>query len=310
MKNRKRYMMSGLSPVYRILFAILLIFICVAGCLDEKSEQGRVIANEQNRGVVPVFSPAGVSQQQTSEDARNVSDAVTQTLTAELETINSALMKGTGNLAIHGMEIPHAQKILSETRNSSPYIYSPILLNHELIITGVASDEYAGIIGSDLSNQVHLQEVITLKKPVMGGLIQTVEGIPAIPISYPVIVNGTVSGVLSVLIEQKEIFSDAILMADPERRFETFIMQPDGLVIYDTDPLRINKNVSTDSFSQKHPSLTAIVHRIKNETSGTGAYEFQNDMSPDLVTKVVVWNTTGLYGGEWRIVVSRGISEA
>lgn len=310
MKNRKRYMMSGLSPIYRILFAILLIFICVTGCLDEKSEQGRVVESEQNRSVVPVFSPAGVSQQHTSDDARNVCDAVTQTLTAELETINSALRKGTGYLAIHGMESPHAQKVLSETRNSSSYIYSPILLNHELIITGVASDEYAGIIGSDLSNQAHLQDVITLKKPVMGGLIQTVEGIPAIPISYPVIVNGTVSGVLSVLIEQKEIFSDAILMTDPERRFETFIMQPDGLIIYDTDPLRINKNVSADSFSQEHPSLTAIVHQIKNETSGTGVYEFQSEMSLDLVTKEVVWNTTGLYGGEWRIVVSRGISEA
>lgn len=309
MKNRKRYMMSGLSPVYRILFAILLIFICVAGCLDEKSEQGRVIENEQNRGVVPVFSPAGVSQQQTIEDARNVCDVVTQTLTAELETINIALRKGADYLVMQGVNSPHAEKVLSETRNASPYTYSPILLNHELIITGVASDEYAGIIGSDLSNQGHLQDAITLKKPVMGGLIQTVEGILATPISYPVIVNGTVTGVLSVLIEEKEIFSDAILMADPERRYETFIMQPDGLVIYDTDPLQINKNVFTDSFFQKHPSLTAIVHRIKNETSGTGAYEFQNDMSPDLVTKVVVWNTTGLYEGAWRIVVSRVICE-
>ena len=94
-----------------------------------------------------------------------------------------------------------------------------------------------------------------------------------------------------------------------KKRYGIFIMQPDGLVIYDTDPLQINKNVFTDSFFQKHPSLTAIVHRIKNETSGTGAYEFQNDMSPDLVTKVVVWNTTGLYEGAWRIVVSRVICE-
>ncbi|MBP9008706.1 MAG: hypothetical protein KBG16_08580 [Methanospirillum sp.] len=117
-RRRKRFMMSDMVPVYRILCVLHLIFMSVAECIDQKPEPEMVNETRQNSMEEQVLSPAGESNHQPSEDARIVCDAVTRILAAELETINTTLKDSTYTLAIHGLSSPYAQKDLTfQTRH-------------------------------------------------------------------------------------------------------------------------------------------------------------------------------------------------
>jgi hypothetical protein len=37
--------------------------------------------------------------------------------------------------------------------------------------------------------------------------------------------------------------------------------------------------------------------------------QFQDPLTSDTLTKEVMWNTAGLFGGEWRVGVSRDITK-
>ncbi|PWR75757.1 hypothetical protein DLD82_04025 [Methanospirillum stamsii] len=292
------------NSILSLVIVLMIAGTCIQGCTEQKPVPGTIIDEQPDTQNIP--SPSYTTNPgYTLDDARSVNQALLDTIQHELDIIDTGLSNDTAALAKTGLLSEQSLGLIRGVKNHSPYIQSPVLLDTNLKIIAVGSEEYPDIIGSDLSDQPHLNEVLRLKNPVMGNLTSTVEGIPAIPVSYPILVNGSVTGILSILIEQKEIFADAILISDRENRFEEFIMQPDGLILYDKDSIHTGKNIHTEPLYAKNPSFKEIAYRIGDERTGTGTYQMQNISSTNIFTKEAIWNTTGIHGGEWRVVVSR-----
>jgi basic membrane protein A and related proteins len=85
---------------------------------------------------------------------------------------------------------------------------------------------------------------------------------------------------------------------------DIFLMQPDGLMIYDVDPDQIGRNVFHDPLYQPFPELLALAKKVAVNKKGTGVYRFYQEGSDAPVIKKAYWKTIGRHGAEWRIVIT------
>ncbi len=85
---------------------------------------------------------------------------------------------------------------------------------------------------------------------------------------------------------------------------DIFLMQTDGLIIYDVDSEQIGRNVFQDPLYQPFPELIALAQKVAAKKEGTGAYRFYRKGQDAPVAKWAYWKTVGMYGSEWRIVIT------
>lgn len=85
---------------------------------------------------------------------------------------------------------------------------------------------------------------------------------------------------------------------------EMFVVQKDGLIVYDINEQKLGKNVFLDPLYQKYPSLLAVARRIAAEPDGRGRYRFLDKNMREEVVKNIVWTTVGLLGTEYRLALA------
>ncbi len=83
-----------------------------------------------------------------------------------------------------------------------------------------------------------------------------------------------------------------------------WIVQTDGLIIYDTDPTEININILTSDYFRSHPSLIAVAQKITNYETGTGEYTYVSKGNKVELRKTAQWNSVGIGGRQLRIVLN------
>ena len=89
---------------------------------------------------------------------------------------------------------------------------------------------------------------------------------------------------------------------------DAWIMEPDGLQVYDADPEEIGRNLLTDPFYAAYPELQALVQQMAKTDSGTGVYTFLNTGFQSLVDKRATWATAHFGNRAWRVVAVELIS--
>ncbi len=88
--------------------------------------------------------------------------------------------------------------------------------------------------------------------------------------------------------------------------YDAWATQTDGLVIDDTTPEEIGKNLFSDPVYQS-PGLQEAFTRIVSEPSGSLEDLFYDLNWERNVTKEARWDTAGIDGAEWRIVITRSL---
>ena len=86
-----------------------------------------------------------------------------------------------------------------------------------------------------------------------------------------------------------------------------WLMDLDGLLLYDEDASQIGKNLFEDPLYKPFPNLLDLGHRIVAERSGHGYYSYfqVTEGNKTAVNKECYWTTAGLHGREWRLVVTK-----
>lgn len=139
------------------------------------------------------------------------------------------------------------------------------------------------------------------KKPVLSSVYVSAEGVNAVSAGYPVFSDkGELLGAVRMLIRQ-ELFLKPLAEDKP---CKIWIMQPNGLIIYDPDPEQVGKNIFTDPLFKPFGDLASFSKTVALSNNGAGSYDFYAEGLQDttLVKKVAVWDTVGLYGTEWRVI--------
>jgi hypothetical protein len=113
-----------------------------------------------------------------------------------------------------------------------------------------------------------------------------------------------VQRVLSAFI-RPELLIDPLLEASVvPAGYELWIMQPDGLIIFDQDKDEIGRMLFSDPMYTNYVGLLNLGRRIASDPAGKGSYIFLAAGSKEKVIKNVVWQTVGLHGREWRVVLA------
>jgi len=146
--------------------------------------------------------------------------------------------------------------------------------------------------------------VFKYQKPVFSSGFMAVEDFLAVVIVYPVLNRDNILTGSFILVIRPELMMQKLLkdVGIPEDN-ELWIMQPDGMIIYDDDPEEIGKMLFTDPAYADFEGLLRLGRKISEKNNGGGEYVFHPRNGSDKVLKFGNWDTVSLYGREWRIIL-------
>jgi hypothetical protein len=230
---------------------------------------------------------------------------------AELQRIGESLVYASKQLSSSGISGAQADKILNALTANSSYIINAATENINNTIVAAATANWSYIIGRNVGEQAYLNSNpygdIT---PVMTPLVAVQSDMMANIVAAPIFdSNRELIGYISVIFDPAKLLNDTITAALQGTSYTTTVMQTDGLMIYDTDPLQLDKNMFTDPAYENYTQLLLFGHHVAEYSSGYGTYKFTVDAaSPIVVNKECYWTTVSAYGQVWRIALQHALN--
>jgi hypothetical protein len=224
-----------------------------------------------------------------------------QAIDSTLAQIDKDLKQASGELSAVDLKGDAARKILNSLRQGRPYVIDCSIIDANGIKITVEPAEYKRYEGEDRSSLPSVNLLLKTKKPVMSDVYHSAEGIHAISIGYPIFSKKKkFLGAVRMLIKY-EVFVRPLVEGKP---CKVWVMQKNGLIVYDADPEQIGKNIFSDSMFAPFKDLISFSRTVASSQDGGGSYNFYADGLKDttLVQKISAWNTAGIYGTQWRVV--------
>lgn len=228
---------------------------------------------------------------------------LTEKLQAELYVIDSALAEAARTLGHTGLG--EVQAALRAVLSASGSVADVAFIDSGGVLRAIAPDRYAPAVGADLNEQAHVRAMRTRPVPIFSEVFRPVEGGLAVSVMRPVHdAGGVFLGALSALVRPAALVERVHGPAAPDDGRELWLMQPDGLILYDEDEDEIGRLLFSDPGYANYASLLALGRRIAEQHAGTGSYVFPAAHSMTEVVKHGAWQSLRLHGREWRVVLT------
>ncbi|MEW5734994.1 MAG: cache domain-containing protein [Thermodesulfobacteriota bacterium] len=228
---------------------------------------------------------------------------VTRDVSNILEKMAKDLSRAAADLSLTGIEGPEARKVIARLYAENPLSVDCCTVSTKGRMLVVEPADYAQSQGADISKQEQIVRLLKTKKPVLSRVFHSVEGFDAIDIELPVITaKGKFLGGVSLLFRPDRLLAAVMGPAAAGQGMEAWAMQTDGVILYEPDGEDIGRNVLTDPEYAKIPALAALYKEIASTPRGRKDCEQDAQSS---FRKTIAWETTGLFGTDWRVVVTR-----
>ncbi len=240
---------------------------------------------------------------------------------AVLDRMDADLAAAAENLTRAGLTSPDTRAILNDLCEQHAYVVDCCTVDRNGTMLMVEPAAYREFEGSDISQQEQIIRLHQTEQPVLSQAFRAVEGFNAVDLETPVFgADGEMIGSVSMLIRPESFLSTLIAPEVQGLPIDAWVMQLDGLILYDPDEEEIGRNLFEDPIYQPFPQLLTVGHEITANESGTGIYEFFGTGMSAPVKKEASWCSVGLHGTNWRVVatqvvagdattVKRGLSE-
>ncbi|MDN7024565.1 sodium:calcium antiporter [Methanoculleus sp. FWC-SCC1] len=240
---------------------------------------------------------------QTSQESV-IRDAVSG-INDELESVEAAVGENARVLGESGLTGAAGREALKQTLLEYPWAESSLVIAKDGVVVMAVPENYGEIVGRDLSYQPQVQRANREQVPIVSEVFPLEEGFSGISQSYPIF--GTeYLGYTDITYRPDILIGRVIAPIINGTPYDAWATQTDGRVIYDTTPEEIGKNLFSDPVYQS-PGLQEAFTRIVSEPSGSIEYSFYDLNWERNVTKEAVWDTAGIDGAEWRIVITRSL---
>jgi hypothetical protein len=165
--------------------------------------------------------------------------------------------------------------------------------------------DYLNFENVDINDQQQVRAMLANPMPIFSSGFTAVEGFLAVDVAHPLYnKQGNFAGSISSLI-RPELLIDAILKQSTiPADYELWIMQPDGLILYDQDKEEIGKMLFSDPLYADYGSLRKLGTNIASSRAGEGSYIFASPGAGEKVVKNAIWQTIRLHNQEWRVVLA------
>lgn len=234
-------------------------------------------------------------------DIMPVLKSAKKAIDSTLAEIGKDLKVAAKELASVDLKGDAARKILNSLCKYRPYVIDCSIIDSNGIKIAVEPAEYRELEGADRSSLASVVSLLKTKKPEMSDVYHSAEGIHAVSIGYPIFSDkGELLGAVRMLIRH-EVFLKPLVENKP---CKIWVMQKNGLIVYDADPEEIGKNIFSDDMFKPFEDLISFARTVVLSKTGAGSYDFYAGGLEDktLVQKVAAWDTAGLYGTEWRVI--------
>lgn len=214
--------------------------------------------------------------------------------------------KETGNLGA-GKE-SELRKILQGLYAGRPYVIDAAWIDEKGIMKIIEPEPYQKHEGSDISKQEAVILMQKTKKPRMGKVFDSVEGIKSVDVEYPVF-SGSKKflGSVSLLIKQAELIRSVVAPVEKELGVNCWVMQKDSVIVYETDPTQLGLNIFRDPLYRDYPELISLSKRMVKEKNGIGSYTFLIHGTDKVVKKGAAWKTVDFFNNHWIVVAYREV---
>lgn len=264
---------------------------------------------------VYLLNQNNVLNSQSSSDAAKVDmtttlSAVQVSTDAEIKRIGQSLTYAAQQLGTTGLTGSQADAILNILTANSSYIINSATENLQNIIVAAEPANWSYIEGRNVGEQTYLNPnpngEIT---PVMTPLIPLQSDMMGNALAAPVFnSNKQLIGVVSVFFDPAKLLNNTVTAALAGTGYTMTVMQTDGLMIFDTDPLQLYKNMFTDPAYANYTQLLLLGHHVADYSSGYGSYRFTVDAASTIVVnKDCYWTTVYAYGQEWRLALQHSL---
>lgn len=232
--------------------------------------------------------------------------------TAKIAARLSSALKGIGStISLTAKEAGKAElkpeaemrKLLLKNVSGRPYAVDATFIDSKGIMMMIEPSQYRGHEGSDISKQEAIIKMLRTKKPGMGNAFVSVEGIKSIDIEYPVFSKGKrFLGSVSLLIRHDEMIRSVAAEIEKELGVQCWVMQTNGFILYDTNPVDTGRNLLKDPRYRDFPELQTLAKRMIKKKAGSGFYSFESPGTKTIVKKRAVWKTIRFLDNDWIVV--------
>jgi PAS domain S-box-containing protein len=159
-------------------------------------------------------------------------------------------------------------------------------------------------IGSDLSKQMHIKELLRDHRPVVSNVFKTIDGVDAVALHVPVFQSGEFKGSIGVLINFEDLarrYLDSIRISQTGY---AWVIDREGTVLYTPNQAYIGKPVF--SVLKNNDALGQLVKDMLAGHEGVARYRYDRliDRKADADTKYVAYIPVRLGPTFWSICIA------
>ncbi len=197
------------------------------------------------------------------------------------------------------------RKLLNVLLNENPDIVEASFVDAKGVMRQIEPSEYKNFEDTDISSQKHVKAMMNKPAPLLSSGFTAVEHFTAVVISHPLYDSKNVfSGSVNLLIRPELLVDSLLKKTTIPDDYELWIMQPDGMIIYDQNRGEIGRMLFSDPIYAEYENLLKLSKEIVSAPSGEGSYIYLSPESNIKVIKNAIWQSIKLHDREWRVVLA------
>ncbi|HMK43387.1 MAG TPA: PAS domain S-box protein [Dissulfurispiraceae bacterium] len=167
----------------------------------------------------------------------------------------------------------------------------------------------SSFIGSNISGQKHIQEILATHKPVVSDVFRTIQGAEAIALHVPVFKGTAFKGSIAVVVNFESLSKRYLDVIRIGQTGHVWVISRDGTQLYSDTPERTGKAV-LESY-REYPTILAMAHKMLQGDTGAATYVFGKSEvgSSDPDRYYAVYMPARLENTFWSIAVSSNEKE-
>jgi hypothetical protein len=236
--------------------------------------------------------------------------AVQVKIDSEIERVGNSIIYASQQLGTTGISGDQARQIIVALEANSSYIIEAATQNLDRQMIIVEPQAYRVNEGKTLGPQKWLNtNPLADITPAMTPVIMLITNQSGCSVVAPIFnSNKEMIGTVSAIFDPAKLLNYTVTTALAGTGYTMTVMQTDGLMVFDTDPLQLYKNMFTDPAYANYTQLLLLGHHVADYSSGYGSYRFTVDAASNIVVnKNCYWTTVYAYGQEWRLALQHSL---
>ena len=230
-------------------------------------------------------------------------DVLAEVISSLNETLTAAAAEAESAAVFYAADPTSAngRQALATLYQRTPLTHDLLIADENGIVRAVYPDNIKGTLGQNLSSYPPNKDIFDGTNVYVSKYMILENGLKAYLLSVPITVSGGYAGYISLSFDPYRFFG-AEEQKVLEKGYTLWVMQTDGIQVFDADVSEAGVDLFTD---QDYLSVRDTAELVAANPSGETTYVYTADNGDETVEKTAVWDTLSFGGREWRIVLTK-----